>query len=389
MDRLDPALPAIFFQKVAEHFAPEYKAATFVTTHILPDRPYFLHALSTISNVISVTPKPKSIHRNTLSWLSHKYNIDIRNRAAAGDVPDFANFIVERAAGNKVIFVDVGGYYANVINPLNKIFPDQILGVVEDTENGHKRYSGLKSEVPVISVARSPLKNPEDFLVGQSIVFSAEALLRQNGDILQGRRAAVLGYGKLGRSIAGTLRERHVETVVVDTDGARLVEAHSHGFPVTTSLEKALADVGFVFSATGNEALSIQVFQSLPSGCYVATATSSDDEIDTRALKDHFRRRRISDFISKYEPRLHSVGSSKLSRPRHFYLLNHGQAVNFLHGAVVGPFIYLIQAEIVAAVGLLSRSPKADKNFAPGLNELDSNDRLWIADQWLEIFNPQ
>lgn len=388
MDTLDPTLPRRFFTKITEKFKPTQKAATFVTTHILPDRPYFLQALSDVSDIISITPKPKSIHRNTLSWLSHKYKIDFRTRATEDDLEEFHEIIEERAGDSRLIFVDVGGYYSDIIESLFISYGNRLCGVVEDTENGHQRYSRITpSPMPMISVARSPLKNPEDFLIGQSIVFSAEALLRQNGDILQGRRAAVLGYGKLGRSIASTLRERHVETIVMDTDSVRLVEAHSHGFPVATTADKALSEVGLVFSATGNLALDIPEFLKLPSGCYIATATSSDDEIVTKSLKEFFKRRRISDFVSKYEPRHRTTSAASGMKDKHFYLLNHGQAVNFLHGAVVGPFIYLIQAEIVAAVGILSGAPVTPM-IEPSneLNELASEHRTWIADQWLEIF---
>jgi hypothetical protein len=52
------------------------------------------------------------------------------------------------------------------------------------TENGLHRYlCHEKPPCPVFSVARSPLKDSEDYLVGQSVVFSAEALLRgRSGD---------------------------------------------------------------------------------------------------------------------------------------------------------------------------------------------------------------
>jgi adenosylhomocysteinase len=75
----------------------------------------------------------------------------------------------------------------------------------------------------VFSVARSPLKDPEDYLVGQSITFSAEALIRSRGDILHGRRAAVIGYGKLGRSIAAMLHAKHVGVTVYDSDPLSLL----------------------------------------------------------------------------------------------------------------------------------------------------------------------
>ena len=75
----------------------------------------------------------------------------------------------------------------------------KLIGVVEDTENGHKRYEQIAfPPCPVLSVARSPLKEPEDFLVGHAIVFSAEALIRQSGVVMVNKRALVIGYGKIG-----------------------------------------------------------------------------------------------------------------------------------------------------------------------------------------------
>jgi len=70
-------------------------------------------------------------------------------------------------------------------------------------------------------VARSPLKDPEDFLVGQSVVFSTEALMRGRGDILHGRPALVIGFGKLGSSIARLLHAKGVQVTVYDIDPIR------------------------------------------------------------------------------------------------------------------------------------------------------------------------
>ena len=62
--------------------------------------------------------------------------------------------------------------------------------------------------------------------------------------------------------------------------------------------------------------------------------------------------------------------------------MNNGNAVNFLHGASVGPFIYLVQAEILAAIQILTR---ADLN--PGMHEVDATARAIIAATWLNYFN--
>ncbi|MGH3928790.1 MAG: hypothetical protein ACRDTF_02285, partial [Pseudonocardiaceae bacterium] len=50
----------------------------------------------------------------------------------------------------------------------------------------------------------------------------------------------------------------------------------------------------------------------------------------------------------------------------YFYMLADGNAVNFLHGASVGTFIFLVQAEILAALASLAAA-----GHEPGMHELD------------------
>jgi adenosylhomocysteinase len=56
--------------------------------------------------------------------------------------------------------------------------------------------------------------------------------------------------------------------------------------------------------------------------------------------------------------------------------------VNFLHGACVGPFLYLVQAEILAALSLLAAGDRQ-----PGLYECPDTIRHRIASTWLKVFN--
>jgi adenosylhomocysteinase len=378
MRTLDPIPTRRFFRSVIAEFSPRgafqnaLRPACFVTTHILRDRPFFLEAVSTIADIVSLTPKPKSIHRETLSWLEGQYPVYHLSRDDL-EAPNTLLNMVDCVKHSSIIFSDIGGYYSHALLHVVNNAKGRIKGVVEDTENGHLRYSHIAENIatPIVSVARSPLKNPEDFLVGQSIVFSAEALIREQGDILQGRRAVVIGYGKLGRSIAATLREKHVETLVYDQDRVKLIEALSHGFHVSEVLQRALNSAGLVFCATGNMALRHHDFRYVLSGAYVATATSSDDELETRWLEEHYARRRVADFISEYYHDGHRL-----------YLLNHGQAVNFLHGAVVGPFIYLIQAEILTSIILLAQG----QTYRAGLQENARDIRGRIADLWISEF---
>ncbi|MEV0582761.1 hypothetical protein [Nonomuraea sp. NPDC050310] len=185
------------------------------------------------------------------------------------------------------MLLDVGGYFAPALEHLAARFSGRLLGVVEDTQNGHQRCQRLdKPPVPVYSVARSPLKDPEDYLVGQSVVFSTEALVRSRDDILNGRPACVIGYGKLGRSIAAMLHSRHVGVTVFDIDLVRRVQALSQGYRTAPALADALAGAGLVVCATGNMALREEDFGRVANGAYIASVTSSDDELELSALHD-------------------------------------------------------------------------------------------------------
>ena len=174
--------------------------------------------------------------------------------------------------------------------------------MIEDTENGHRRYEDLdKLPCPVVSVARSPLKDPEDFLVGQSVVFSTEAVMRGRGDILHGRPALVIGFGKLGCSIARLLHAKGVQVTVYDIDPVRRTQALSQGFTVARDREGALSGAGLVLCATGAVSLRGEDFAHLRNGAYVATVTSSEDELDLDGLPDVYTRTTVGDHVTRYQ----------------------------------------------------------------------------------------
>jgi adenosylhomocysteinase len=211
------------------------------------------------------------------------------------------------------------------------------------------------------------------------VVFSTEGLMRSRGDVLQGRSGCVIGYGKIGRSIAQLLRAHGVQVAVHDIDPVPLTEAHAHGFAVHDNLASALEGAGIVMCATGNLALRHQDFEHVRPGAYVASVTSSDDELELRPLKEQYERNRVARDIVRYRQRLESRASG-----HYFFILNNGEAVNFLHGAVVGPAIYLVQAEVLmAAARLLQRSYTETSNIV----QLADADRATIARIWLKHFD--
>ncbi|WP_432036984.1 adenosylhomocysteinase [Streptomyces cucumeris] len=372
MEQFERARLDAYFARIVDTFAPIERPSSFLITHLLPERPSFVGAVGKSCNLRAVLPKPKTIDAAARRAIEKTTPCETLSRELFEDADTAVEYIESRAAGEAVVLLDVGGYFAPSLDAICDQFSGRILGVVEDTENGHKRYADRdKLPCPVVSVARSPLKDPEDFLVGQSVVFSTEALMRTRGDILHGRPALVIGFGKLGSSIARLLHAKGVQVTVHDVDPVRRTQALSQGFTVARDRDVALHGAGLVLCATGAVSLRGEDFATLRNGAYVATVTSSEDELDLDGLPDVYQRTPNGEHVTRYATTGH-----------YFYLLNRGNAVNFLHGASVGPFIFLVQAEILAGIRMLTRG-----DVGHSMHEVAAADRKTIAATWLNYFN--
>ncbi|WP_211116470.1 NAD(P)-binding domain-containing protein [Glycomyces buryatensis] len=360
-----------FFTRITETFAPKEPIAVIAITHLLGERPAFVDAVAGLGELAALLPKPKSVDPETLNEVAARHQVDQLTRELFADAEAALAFLEKRASNRSVVLLDVGGYFAPVLGHLCEHFSGRIVGVVEDTENGHQRYLALGDvPCPVYSVARSPLKQPEDYLVGQSCAFSAEALMRAVGDLPIGRPVAVIGHGKLGRAAAATLQVKGSVVRVFDTDPVRATQALAAGYVVSASCAEAITGAGLVLCATGNHSLGFDDFTKLANGAHIATVTSSEDELDLSGLTDFYSEVAVAEHVTRYE----TIG-------HYFYLHNGGNAVNFIHGAVVGPFIHLVQAEILAAAARLAAG-----SLDAGHHEMTTVDRQTIAAIWLDYY---
>jgi adenosylhomocysteinase len=361
-----------FLYCIAQCFPIAIPASSVVITHLLAERPAFLNAINAITPVKAVLPKPRSICPTALEEVQARLLVSALSRERFSAPGAAIDYLEDVAAGQRLVLLDIGGYFAPCLEEICACFSGTITGVVEDTENGLRRYENLsKLPCPVISVARSPLKEPEDFLTGQSVVFSTEALVRSRGDILGGRDACVIGFGKLGRSIARMLQDRSLRVTIYDDDPVTLTQALSHGYRTAPSRTEALRGAGLVICATGNLSLRREDFSAVSDGAYLASVTSSDDELELSALDGRYRRSACTENVTRYA-----------TTGQYFYILADGNAINFLHGASVGAFIHLVQGEIIAATALLTAG-----RLDNGLHEIDTASRRLIARTWLDHFN--
>jgi adenosylhomocysteinase len=372
MNTIFKRLRAQFLTQTAERVAP-LDLEIILLTHILPDRPEFLSAIRRIAPIKSVIAVPYSTHHETLSKLRTEFEV-ITPDLATLRRSDYLIGLVRAARGTApTAIMEIGGYFAPVLQDLRTEFAQDFLGVVEDTEIGHRRYQEAQPlPCPVVSVARSTLKAAEDSLVGPSCVYSIERLIREAGFPLAPCTSLVLGYGRVGRGVAAASRSRGWRTVVYDVDPTRRLLALSEGFAVPQR-SSALANAHLILGATGSRAISRHDYRCIKRGAILASCSSQDIEFDVAYLKTSCRVEPVVDGIRAYHR-----GDSVL------YLLGEGRPVNFLHGAVIGPILTLVQAEILLALRQLW-----NVRALPGMHEVPPGEQLQLVSEWMTTFCDQ
>jgi adenosylhomocysteinase len=375
---LAAALRREFFERITSKVG-QRDVQLLLLTHLIDDRPVLVEACERIAKIVALIGIEYSNDEAVVQQLERDFGERVLT-PTLGELRDpqtivdlaLASIDVERP----VVLCEIGGYFAPVIEILADKLGSRLLGVVEDTESGHRAYEHVASAgqlpCPVLSLARSPLKEPEDAIVGQSCVFSVERILRSAGFLLNTRRALVLGYGKVGRGSALALRDRHCHVSVFDVDPARRARALAEGFAVP-GLESAVVDADLVLGATGQCSLEAAQLAMCKSGAVLASCSSKDVEFDLGTLQRDFKLISQSEALATFE---------KAGRTVH--LLYGGRPVNFRDGAVIGPFLSLVQGEMLMAISEL-----VDLNLGSGLQAATEQSRSFVASLWLEIFCDQ
>lgn len=372
-----------YFSHVATSLGALKDVRLLSVAHMVHNSSIFLPALSDIAPVALLLPKPKTADSDIGREIRSQFpGLPIPfDREWAKDANKVAEAVSQYTAPkDRVILVDIGGYFAESLDEIVALTNDRVIGVMEGTENGVQRYEsecerrGLgQYSVPIVTVARSPLKLPEDYHVGSGVVFSVEAVLREQAQILQTRSACVIGYGRVGSSVAEVLRGRGIPTVVHDTSPIAMAEAAARGFRVYRRLDDALGASTLVISATGGHAIDRRALASMRSGTVIATVTSIDDEFVESDL-NMYKPSYVSPSIKRYDS----------SGQRYFWLINDGNPANFLHGAVIGPAMQLIEGEKMAAIRAIATGEYV--GLGRGISEVKKEHRLKVAEIWNEHF---
>ena len=209
-------------------------------------------------------------------------------------------------------------------------------------------------------------------MVGESVIFSAEAILRKMGKVLEYFNCGIIGYGKIGYSIGNHLLQRGVKPTVYDINPIRQICALNRECDINNK-NYIVSNSEVLFLATGNHSLNIHDFRKIKNGAYIFSVTSSDDELDDSYLEAEYT-------IEEVKPNIYKYYNSN----NWFYLIKKGNAVNFLHNAVMDDFIHLVKSEMIVAAQLLIRNQELHK--VDNVLETDESVKKRISEIWLDSF---
>jgi len=377
-----------YYAELVNIVGREEDLAVVAVAHMVSNSVTFLPALDQLAELACILPKPKSL-KQAPQWITDQLRDQFRmedlSREWAADPRKVLNLLSDLNLGSKqIILVDIGGYFADSLKFISRHLNGKLVGILEGTENGVQKYEevvdGSPAVPPVITVARSPLKLPEDYLVASSVVFSIEAILREKGSILQGLQSCVIGYGRVGSSVAEILRNRGLPTSVYDIDPIQLAKAAVKGFSVHTDIDDAVRKKSLIVCATGGTSIDAESIKFVEDGCILASVTSGDDEFDLAGIREIYRVENLDDLTNTNTHRYIDDTTG-----RNFLMLDEGNAVNFAHGAVIGQAMQLIEGEKVAAIKALIHHD-FEPTITPGLYELGRETRTKVATVWNRHF---
>ena len=185
----------------------------------------------------------------------------------------------------KFIVIEDGGY---IVPLLHKRFPkllENTIGAVEQTTRGIRNDEQIGNlKIPVLNVAGSKIKNEiEPPHVADAVIRNLEGLLA--GERLRGSKAAVLGYGTIGKEIAKRLRDKGMIVTIYDSDPLKITKAREEGFEAVNEPYNAVKNKLLIIGCSGETSIGREEILSSSHGTYLVSASSDQREIGLMELK--------------------------------------------------------------------------------------------------------
>lgn len=347
-------------------------AQSILITHVMSTSESYIDLVNEIFPVKLVIAIPYSADKQTLNRLEAK-GIKTFLPESVTDAFVLAGSKVEEIlkSGNvPTVVQEVGGYLAGCTDQLSNY--SNFIGIVEDTNNGHWRYQQAgEHQTPVLSMALSPIKDIEDTVIGDSVIYSTERIFREEFHaVIQGLQTGVIGYGKIGTSTAVALKGREAKVTVYDIDPAKCIRARFEGYQISP-LNKLLAESDLIVGCTGKTSIRDEEIPYIRNNAILVSASAKNEEFDLIAFENHCICEKLSPIVWKYTQKDNKC----------FYLLNGGTPVNFRDKSILGNILDMIYSELFLCMAML-----VNEGSEKGLQHSPGKIHTEVAQTWLQVY---
>jgi len=281
---------------------------------------------------------------------------------------------IKNISDTPLSIVDTGGYFAEPLRAMTEEEPELLPnGILEVTTFGHNRYQECIQDIstPVVSIARSPLKDVEAVFVGESAWLGLDKVFREVGLSISGHSLGMVGYGMIGRRVVDAALHGGAHTSVYDANPIKQLDARSYRHQPVASLEELLAENDIVLASTGGQSISFEMMLNYAkNGIVLGSAGSRTQEIDMINLKKYATSmRHIHDDLAEYS----------LQNGKTIFILRGGSSINFLVSSCPDEAMDIVFAEMIAGI----RMTLNEKLPLGIMHEVHDSIRKDIATAWL------
>lgn len=351
------------------------RCRSVLITHVLPTAVPYIQLVNEIFPVSLVIAIPYSADAMTLEALEKSgiptYLPDSVEKAFLEAGPQVEAIL--KSDSTPLVVQEVGGYLAGYTNQLATY--SHFLGIVEDTNNGHWRYENAGNHsVSIVSMAQSPIKDIEDTVIGDSVVYSTERIFREEFHaVIQGLRSGVIGYGKIGTSTSIALRGRESPVAVYDIDPCKCIRARFEGFRISP-LANLLSESELIIGCTGKTSIREEEIPYIGEQAILVSGSAKNEEFDLNAFDRICTKEELSPIVWRY-----TKPDGKI-----FYVLNKGTPVNFRDRSILGFILDMIYSELFLCMGHLVEGVTPN-----GLQHSPASIHTEVAKTWLSIYEKE
>ena len=230
-------------------------------------------------------------------------------------------------------------------------FMEQLAGATEITKTGIDRLSGLNNiSIPIVDLHSTRINQLINNTTGtgQSAVM---AMLDITNLQIAGRRALVIGYGRVGKGIAAHAAAMGARVTVAESEPVKALDAHYDGHSVST-IENAITDAELVFTASGvHGVLKAEHIDAMRPGAILCASGHGQAELPMEHLLQAVHIESVRAHVTNYQ----------LANGKNILLIADGHNVNITagEGSPIEVADKLMALQIIALEHLLSNAQVA------------------------------